>query len=77
MDGYDSDSSGDGTPYKETSVLLGYPSKDPTDDSISHLGGAPVRISLAVYNQTRLTVIDLVGWKDCSVGILCQMQNLQ
>ncbi len=42
---YDSDSSsaedGDGD-YTETSVLLGYSSKDLTDDPISHLGGRPV-----------------------------------
>jgi pre-rRNA-processing protein TSR4 len=41
---YDSDSSGgeDGD-YTETSVLLGYASKEPSDsDTISHLGGRPV-----------------------------------
>jgi pre-rRNA-processing protein TSR4 len=44
MDSYDSDSSAGGdAPYTETPVLLGYSSKDPTDDSISHLGGKPVR----------------------------------
>jgi hypothetical protein len=46
MDSYDSDSSaGEDVPYTETSALLGYPSKEPTDDSISHLGGNPVSIS--------------------------------
>lgn len=46
MDPYDSDSSGleDGD-YTETGVLLGYASKEPTDDAISHLGGQPVRPS--------------------------------
>ncbi|OXV07451.1 hypothetical protein Egran_04785 [Elaphomyces granulatus] len=43
MDQYDSDSSGleDAGDYTETGVLLGFPSKEPTDDTISHLGGWP------------------------------------
>ncbi|KKY29197.1 putative pdcd2_c domain [Phaeomoniella chlamydospora] len=43
MSGYESDSSGlsDQEEYTETNVLLGYPSQDPTDDTISHLGGYP------------------------------------
>lgn len=42
---YDSDSSEgeDDVEYTETNVLLGYASKDPGDDSISRLGGRPVR----------------------------------
>jgi pre-rRNA-processing protein TSR4 len=47
MDAYDSDSSGrdDGdVDVTETGVLLGYASDEATDDSISHLGGWPVRI---------------------------------
>lgn len=44
MPTYDSESSDgeDGT-YTETSTLLGYSSKEPTDDIISQLGGQPVR----------------------------------
>ena len=44
MADYDSDSSGlsDQEDYTETNILLGYPSKEPTDDTISHLGGQPV-----------------------------------
>ncbi|KAF2671796.1 hypothetical protein BT63DRAFT_476647 [Microthyrium microscopicum] len=39
---YDSDSSaGEDQPYTETLTLLGYASKEPTDDSTSHLGGTP------------------------------------
>lgn len=40
---YDSDSSDaeDGD-YTETGVLLGYASKEPTEDTISQLGGYPV-----------------------------------
>ena len=40
---YDSDSSdGDTEDYTTTATLLGYASTDPTDDSISQLGGRPV-----------------------------------
>lgn len=48
MDPYDSDSSGleDAGDYTETGVLLGYASTEPTDDTISHLGGWPVRYCL-------------------------------
>lgn len=42
---YDSDSS-DGGNDIETSVLLGYASKEETSDSFSQLGGRPVRPSL-------------------------------
>ena len=43
---YDSESSGDDEEdYTETNVLLGYASKDAGDDSISRLGGRPVRPS--------------------------------
>ncbi|KAE9369464.1 hypothetical protein N431DRAFT_380466 [Stipitochalara longipes BDJ] len=39
---YDSDSSGgEDDEYTETNVLLGYASKEPSDDTISHLGGRP------------------------------------
>ncbi|KAI9678521.1 MAG: hypothetical protein M1822_007464 [Bathelium mastoideum] len=42
MDTYDSDSSdADEDEYTQTTVLLGYASKDPTDDNISKLGGYP------------------------------------
>jgi pre-rRNA-processing protein TSR4 len=41
---YDSDSSGDeDKDYTETNVLLGYAAKETSDDTISHLGGRPVR----------------------------------
>lgn len=41
---YDSESSGDEEDdYTETNVLLGYASKDAGDDTISRLGGRPVR----------------------------------
>ncbi|OJD38000.1 pdcd2-c domain-containing protein [Diplodia corticola] len=42
---HDSDASSDGgdSEYTETNVLLGYASKEPTDDTFSQLGGQPVR----------------------------------
>jgi hypothetical protein len=43
MADYDSDSSLEGaSEYTETSVLLGYATKEPTEDTVSHLGGHPV-----------------------------------
>ncbi|KAH7042758.1 programmed cell death protein 2 [Macrophomina phaseolina] len=45
MPPYESDSSGDeGSEYTETNVLLGYASKEPTDDNFSQLGGQPTWI---------------------------------
>ncbi|KAI9844914.1 MAG: hypothetical protein M1837_005200 [Sclerophora amabilis] len=42
MTSYDSDSSGeDDSGYTDTNVLLGYASKEPTDDTVSQLGGYP------------------------------------
>lgn len=48
MVSYDSDSS-DNNDYTETTVLLGYASKEPTDDTVSQLGGLPVRIFTLDY----------------------------
>ena len=51
MDAYDSDSSGiEEGDYTETGVLLGYASKDPLEDMISHLGGHPVRSHMIPNN---------------------------
>lgn len=44
MADYDSDSSGAGNDV-ETNVLLGYASKEPTEDDFSQLGGHPVRVN--------------------------------
>ncbi|KIW02906.1 uncharacterized protein PV09_05954 [Verruconis gallopava] len=41
MADYESDSSGEPDDYTETTTLLGYASKEPTDDSFSQLGGRP------------------------------------
>lgn len=50
MDPYDSDSSAfdDAEDYAETDVLLGYAEEEPGDDTISHLGGWPVRNTLDI-----------------------------
>lgn len=40
----DSESSDDDASYTITNVLLGYASKEPTEDPFNQLGGFPVRI---------------------------------
>lgn len=61
MPRYDSDSSDDGEDYTETNVLLGYASKEPTGDSISHLGGQPVRFqrSCSTVHRADTSNIDM------------------
>lgn len=57
MDPYDSDSSlADDEDFTETGTLLGYASSEIIDDTISHLGGWPVRLDahLQMTNQTNL-----------------------
>ena len=44
MDPYDSDSSIEDGDFTETGTLLGYASEEVIDDTISHLGGWPVRL---------------------------------
>jgi hypothetical protein len=52
---YDSDSSlEDASEYTETGVLLGYATKESTDDTISRLGGHPVSTANSAPLQTRL-----------------------
>ena len=43
---YESDSLDENDAYTTTYTLLGYASKEPTDDSISQLGGLPVCLFL-------------------------------
>lgn len=44
---YDSDDSfSDEDMDASTNVLLGYASKEPTDDTVSHLGGTPVSLHI-------------------------------
>lgn len=57
MDPYDSDSSlADDEDFTETGTLLGYASEEIIDDTISHLGGWPVRLDarLQMTHQTDL-----------------------
>ena len=51
MDPYDSDSSGD-EDFDDTGVLLGYAAEEVIEDTISHLGGSPVRSTTAVCNNS-------------------------
>ncbi|MCJ1367189.1 hypothetical protein MMC16_006321 [Acarospora aff. strigata] len=52
---YDSDSSdGEEEDYTETGVLLGYASKEPTEDDISQLGGHPTWLDLSTLPPTTL-----------------------
>lgn len=49
---YDSDSSDtEDEDYTETGVLLGYASKETTEDTISQLGGYPVQASHPYIGQ--------------------------
>ncbi|KAG0647270.1 20S rRNA accumulation 4 [Hyphodiscus hymeniophilus] len=55
MASYDSDSSGgEENHYTETNVLLGYASKEASDDTISHLGGRPEWIGLSTSPSAAL-----------------------
>lgn len=54
MASYDSDESMSDDEYgTSTNVLLGYPSKEETDDAVSHLGGEPVRCFLTILCSKR------------------------
>jgi len=41
--------------YTATEVLLGYTSKEPTDDPFNQLGGQPVSMALNVQHATFLS----------------------
>ena len=75
--GYDSDSSGlsDQGEYTETNVLLGYASKEPTEDTISHLGGHPVRTSTWTLSCANKSSLDM-AYIDNSFRYLREMQSL-
>lgn len=51
MDPYESDSSGfeDEGDYTETGVVLGYASEEIIEDTVTHIGGWPVRRILAFF----------------------------
>jgi len=67
MVNYDTDSSGgEDNDFTETNVLLGYASKEPSDDTISHLGGRPVhtdpesRVSTFVPRSNLLNLLMVI-----------------
>ncbi len=54
------DSSGDDDErYTTTNVTLGYASKEPTDDTFSHLGGNPVRLNSRLLAVTAREETDI------------------
>ena len=60
MGGYDSDSSQED--YTETDTLLGFASKEPGDDTISRLGGRPVRLLHTLPSTTaRCAALDKIS----------------
>jgi len=80
---YDSDEDNDNdslaSGLEETTVLLGYASKDPGTDLISHLGGRPVGISTPVsllYAYCSLFVSGMVRCLLSPLGSPCKMQVL-
>lgn len=53
MDPYDSDSFEDEGDFTDTGVLLGYASEELIEDTISHIGGRPVTISIFAFHLSR------------------------
>lgn len=51
MASYDSDSSAGEEDYTRTNVLLGYATKEPTDDPVNQLGGHPVCLLVATCSK--------------------------
>lgn len=80
MSPYDSDSSdGDDEDYTETGVLLGYASKEPTEDDISQLGGYPVREGTHPSDRPVLAnnQSDMARSHHSSTSPIRKMQSLQ
>jgi hypothetical protein len=82
----DSDSSiDDAGDYTETNVLLGYASKESTEDSVSQLGGYPVNYIFVLLNNlnqfpsTLLTQrsLDMARSKLSTSFPTCPLQDLQ
>lgn len=80
MADYDSDSSlDDAIDYTETGVLLGYAIKEPTEDTISHLGGHPVsrRHSRRTFRHfSNLDDTDMARSRNSTLRFLGSMQML-
>ncbi|KAI9728435.1 MAG: hypothetical protein M1828_003836 [Chrysothrix sp. TS-e1954] len=70
MDGYDSDSSLEGEASGvSTNVLLGYATKEQTEDTVSHLGGAP-----AWLNDAETPSAAFAQCKSCSTYMALLLQ---
>jgi hypothetical protein len=68
MASYDSDSSaGEDEEYTETDVLLGYASIDSKGETVSRLGGLPVRIA-----RSRARHIEIADLMDSRTGSMLQ-----
>ena len=75
---YESDSSDeDFTDYARTDVLLGYASRIPTEDTVSHLGGTPVSFPLRFSIHILTQLPDMAGHEEAPVGRSDSMRNLQ
>lgn len=79
MSRYDSDSSdGEDEDYTDTGVLLGYASKEPTEDNISQLGGFPVQecICLSELYMVAKDQPDMAGPCNSSTSRSGKVQSL-
>ena len=63
--------------YARTDVLLGYASKIPTEDTISHLGGTPVSFQppFSIHILTQLP--EMAGHEEASSERSGPVRNLQ
>lgn len=81
MVSYDSDSSGAEDDFTETTVLLGYASKEATEDTISQLGGYPVCTAqpIASTEGALLTygILEMARWCQSSFRAIGSLQDLQ
>jgi pre-rRNA-processing protein TSR4 len=70
---YDSDSDDyDAQDYTETDVLLGYASKDSKGETISRLGGRPVRLAFSYQLQHTLMLALLMQYDTDRNGLIIQ-----
>ena len=79
MASIDSDSSDNETEsFQTTNTLLGYASKEPTDDPFSQLGGHPVSTqNTSTLTQAYLIQTDMARCCKPTFGTACKMQSLQ
>ena len=77
MPSSDNESSDDETQeLTATNVLLGYASKEPTDDSFSQLGGYPVRSDLTYEDLTHNGSTEMASVKESPIPTVGKMQGL-